>query len=1445
MRIYDGTWFSYGNNNPPTVDLYQNVTFSVDTERKISNTNLEFRYKNYGTADLLSSSGTTLTDLPLTQSKTSYAFYQTARAKCFDIPATKEIWIKFDVYTTLANRWRAYNENSNGICGICSQTSGQFDFWVNGTREKYFSNKVKNQLQTVLLHMVSDSSAGIVEAWLDGEKLYTYTGSVNNGEDFADIYLQSDDAGTFFSNVIISNTEIELTDNIAPVGFKYTWSFDTERIVNNTIRGAKETVVYLHFDDTNDPFFDACGNKWNALDSEDLPADIEYYAEYEIVTGKFGNGYFFRNDIHIQIDKPIKLGGKDFTIDFWYDFWYVQDSDFGIFEILSADTNTPLISLYYSGYDWNEDDEDTAPTLTLKIRDSNGDTTEHQFFIPYGGWHHYAYVYDTNEQKAVLYLDGVAVVTIDTEITENDCTIIIGKVGERTDHFYGVMDEFRIVDGLALWKNDFTPPANQINFFRINTDFDIQRDVRKTLSLDFDIERKLIESGADSWYYENFGNASLLAPEATNVEGVTVPDLSSDISRTGSAYWVPAGLLRNMFGLQPTKEIWAKFDAYFTSGRIYAYELGQLGSSYRYYGFRITGTSTSSEENNNGVSAYLLSGSSTATDSFSKRTPIGFHSFLIHLLSDAENGKIELWIDDETEPVLAFTGNVNNGGNFSNFNISAENEGALVSNLIISGSKLSITDNVQFIGYSYVRDIDVERVLSNDGFFARVINATRVLLTFDKDSAPFEDSEGNYWTAYGNPTISADNAKFGKALQLDDESYLQMDNKIVLGGQDFTIDGWFLSKGENGIYNFICRLYGDEYTSDIGTSHYDIYLSISYADILDFFVRLPNNTGTSTKSSGASQEVRNITRNEWHYFAICFNHSAQKITFALDGKVYAHDVHSVDEAMSYTVCIGGYSNVHNSESSFSGKVDEFRILKGIALYSHDFTPPTKSAWAKIVDENFDVIRQIPNELIITPTEDFLPIEKQETDGTQSIEIAIQEQQLTDQLTYATINNVDIEQAVTGQYLDYLFDMRVEETNSYGILTTCKCCSDIDKILYSTLDYSIEADFTFIQVNLKSKTMHISNFPYVPPPEEENEVTEIEKATALQHINEIASALGKTVTSYFDNFVSDLDIEQKNVTYADVINSLFGWTSRLPQMLINCYIRNGTLYVVQRGHEPNIINLTGTKYTMPRINKKIVRTTWGSSADTSYTLNKHYLGWYVYFPPPDKSEDGKTKYTYRRIEPHGYLLTKSETEETEIINGTEQEVITEVAYEYTIQPPYELKTETTKKHIKGSEYILDQSKIVHEQLTPSQRITRRFDEDGEQTGSVVGSHVAGFYDERTTIEPEHTDSESITIQGNPLIDTSFPVYGNDTLAKISSAIRWLNRKTQETVSLDLYDYPHVVDFLDKIIFNGNEYFLQSNIVSKTPRIVNKQSLTKEDKNVFIICKVFRKPRHSRR
>ena len=87
----------------------------------------------------------------------------------------------------------------------------------------------------------------------------------------------------------------------------------------------------------------------------------------------------------------------------------------------------------------------------------------------------------------------------------------------------------------------------------------------------------------------------------------------------------------------------------------------------------------------------------------------------------------------------------------------------------------------------------------------------------------------------------------------------------------------------------------------------------------------------------------------------------------------------------------------------------------------------------------------------------------------------------------------------------------------------------------------------------------------------------------------------------------------------------------------------------------------------------------------------------------------------------------------------------------------------------------------------------------------------------------TEEEQLTNNGIALYDSSFPIEDYKTLYALTAELRRLNRTTQESVTLDIYDFPHIFDFNDKIIFNGNEYFLDSNSVSKTPRIANKQSL----------------------
>jgi folylpolyglutamate synthase/dihydropteroate synthase len=59
--------------------------------------------------------------------------------------------------------------------------------------------------------------------------------------------------------------------------------------------------------------------------------------------------------------------------------------------------------------------------------------------------------------------------------------------------------------------------------------------------------------------------------------------------------------------------------------------------------------------------------------------------------------------------------------------------------------------------------------------------------------------------------------------------------------------------------------------------------------------------------------------------------------------------------------------------------------------------------------------------------------------------------------------------------------------------------------------------------------------------------------------------------------------------------------------------------------------------------------------------------------------------------------------------------------------------------------------------------------------------------------------------------------------LTQAIMWLDRKTEESVKVDLYDYPHLIDFNDRIVFEGNTYYLRSNTFTMNERIINRQSL----------------------
>ncbi len=627
--------------------------------------------------------------------------------------------------------------------------------------------------------------------------------------------------------------------------------------------------------------------------------------------------------------------------------------------------------------------------------------------------------------------------------------------------------------------------------------------------------------------------------------------------------------------------------------------------------------------------------------------------------------------------------------------------------------------------------------------------------------------------------------------------------------------------------------------------------------------------------------------------------------------------------------------IHSTNFDF----DTFRkVIKSI-----EPTFDTSRNIIRTVNLYCDTQRKIPYKVILAPAENLV-IDKavDYSTGIQSFSISISPQQLTDQITFTTTANVQILQQIAGQYLDYIFSLRVESTSQSGILTTCHCCSDIDDLLFTQIAYKLQKEtwqggnFFTDKDNVVEKGGKI-----VIDDTDKVTINENPHAYASAHVWKLAGILHKFPILLFDDFISSVDIKQEGVTYQDLISEIFSWTSRIPHKIINVFIRNNFLYVIQRGHEQNIFDLSGYQVAELTVQKSLMRTSFGVTRNTedlertisngsNSSSSKGYwedvLGNEITDPegtdPEDEPEEQPRVLLERTVttdDGHTSTVTSTYSDGTSETTSTTQEsaaqhntITTTVTYEYD-SDGNTTRTETTTtggdvdtKVVVKNEYdsykrlviektteyqtneegffeVVDSRTVTHSYSGSGQQHVSSTDQDGNINGSVTTSarHTdkPTPYDDKVSSErgiwagsfgplykveadghtffggfmndklasyvyqdgrkiavvgriwrkyDEDDETSDTTISGTletvKLYDSSFPVLGAARLHQITNDIKWLNRKTQETVSFDIYNFPHVFDFNDKIIFAGNVYFLESNTVTQTPEIFVKQSLT---------------------
>ncbi len=436
-------------------------------------------------------------------------------------------------------------------------------------------------------------------------------------------------------------------------------------------------------------------------------------------------------------------------------------------------------------------------------------------------------------------------------------------------------------------------------------------------------------------------------------------------------------------------------------------------------------------------------------------------------------------------------------------------------------------------------------------------------------------------------------------------------------------------------------------------------------------------------------------------------------------------------------------------------------------------------------------------------------------GIRSFSMTLGELTLSDSFQLETVQPLNIDDSVQGQIFDYHFHFLVEETSQRDLVQTVKGMYSKDKLLYSAISFFLN------------------------------------EFGVSYYAEGIAKALGLKLNMACDDFIPSQNFEDSGMTYQDFISALFGWTAKLPQRQINVFIRGDTLHIIQRGRENSVVDITDWPHSRPTIERKLVRSIWHSTMENAdrarndedtepkgftgtISLGEISRSYSNGFLTHETNEKGYTDYVY-----DGEYLSEKNTHNKD--GSTSR---TEYFYAKTSRDIYlfEEKERTTEPIDDGQEHdIYDWTDWNNKNGT--ERITYHAPlgygwystvvyVDGELEGSSLSQGKPGGKASRFTIDQSNLSLGADYDMGDDddgpkyesLIDTEFPVIGEDYLWELTKAIEWLNRKTQETVTVEVVanvrngvpDVKHIVDFTERIKFNDNEYFLMSNVVELTPR-----------------------------
>ena len=625
-------------------------------------------------------------------------------------------------------------------------------------------------------------------------------------------------------------------------------------------------------------------------------------AQVSTAQSKFGgaSAYFDGAGDYLSVasSSAMQFETGDFTIECWV---YITNVG-GYHGILDGRASASYSNYVFGIYN-------VSGTLRLDHVNSNGGTrlTASTTSVPLNTWTHIAWV--RNGGTISCYVNGTkdaTTVSYNAALNPAGGTVYIGSVVDP-QYLNGYIDELRITKGYARYTSNFTVPTGP------------GEDEGAPLADPFYnyVSLLLTMNGSD--------NSTTFADKSPNALTVTAngdAKISTAQKRYGvsSAYLdgngdylsVPASTSLDLGSSDFTIEFWAYCTDQTTSYPTYISTQGGWSSGSFGYRFDNTGQAGKFSIHWNPLGDPFIT--STSTFSFNKWR---------HTALTRSGTTIRLFVDG----VLEGTQTVSSGQTL---------------NLAFGGSMRigwSAWDGAQGYLNDYIDDLRITKGVAR--YVASFIpplphadygtlvdpylGSTSLLMPMEgpnNSTGFFDRADRLPVTTYGNAKISNAQYKWGLTSAYFDGSgdYLKTAtvSSVAFGTGDFTAEAWVYFTAI-GTYNNFIDTRGGAISTTAGWA-----FGVQSNGTLHFYT----NAFIASSSTGV------ITLNRWYHVAVC--RVGTTLSLYADGARVATATHSQD-LTNQVLSIG--ANGDGSEA-VTGYIDDLRIVKGVARYTTNFTPPT-------------------------------------------------------------------------------------------------------------------------------------------------------------------------------------------------------------------------------------------------------------------------------------------------------------------------------------------------------------------------------------------------------------------------------------------------------------------------------------------------------------------------